>query len=66
MQIVDDLHLDINNVEDILSNDHGVCLKQYGKGKRPCPQYYRPEQDITNKLDADGIIRYQKFIGTLR
>ena len=66
MQIVDDLNLDINNVEDILSNDHGVCLKQYGKGKRPFPQYYRPELDITNKLDADGIIRYQKFIGTLR
>ena len=52
------------NVEGVLSKDHGVCLKQYGKGKRPYPQDYSPKLDITNKLDVDGIIRYQKFIGT--
>ena len=53
---------DINNMEDILSKYYGACLKQYGKGKRPHPQDYRPKLDITNELYADGIIRYQQFI----
>ena len=51
-------------MEDILSKDHGAYIKQYVKGNMPYPQNNRPKVDITNELDADGIIIYQKFIGT--
>ena len=54
----------IKNVDNIFSKDHGACLKKYGKVKSPYPQYYRPKLDITNELDAYGISRYHKFIGT--
>ena len=37
MHYVDVLKGDIKNVEDIISKDHGACLKQYGKGKKPYP-----------------------------
>ena len=56
----------IKNVDDIISKNHGVCIKQYGNGKRPYPQDYMPELDIMNELDAYGISRYHKFIGMLR
>ena len=52
-------------MDDIFSKYHGECLKQYDNGKSPYPQYYRPKLDITNELDAYGISRYQKIIGTL-
>ena len=52
-------------MEDILPKDHGGCLKEYVKGKRPYPHYYRLDLDITNKIYVYGISRYQKFIGTL-
>ena len=52
-------------MDDILSNYHWVCVKHYCKGKRPYPQDYRPEMDITNELDADSTNRYQNFVGKL-
>ena len=66
MNCVDYLQGDINNIEDIFSKDHEVCIKQYGKGKGPYPHDYMHELNIANKLDAYCISRYQQFIGTLR
>ena len=62
---VDNLQGYIKTVEYILSKDNEACLKQYVKGKRPYPQYYRPELYIINELDIYGIIRYHQFIGML-
>ena len=64
MDCIDNLQGAINNVGYIISKDHGMCLKQYGKGERPYPQDCRPDLGKTNELDAYGFSRYQKFIRT--
>ena len=57
MYCLDYLQADIRNVDDILTKDHGDCLKQRGRGNMPYPQDYMLKLYITNELDGDEIIR---------
>lgn len=56
----------IQNVEGMLKGDGSPPLKVYGDYKRPYGKEYRPELDVTDELDAQGIQRYQELIGILR
>jgi hypothetical protein len=52
----------ISNVEDMLKRDGSPPLKVYGDSKRPYPSSYRPEIDVTEELDADGIQKFQELL----
>jgi len=41
-------------------------LKLRGRAQRPFDQGYKPEMDITPELDADGISKYQGYMGIFR
>lgn len=56
----------IANVESMRKQDNEPPLKVYGDCKRPYPKEYRPEIDISEELDDQGIHRYQELIGILR
>jgi hypothetical protein len=55
----------ILNVESMRKMDGDPPLKVYGDCKRPYPKEYRPEIDISDELDAQGIHRFQELIGIL-
>ena len=40
--------------------------KLRGKANRPYDQKYRPEMDVTTELNADGISKYQGYMGVFR
>lgn len=56
----------IENVENMLKSDGSPPLKVYGDCKRPYPSSYRPEIDVSEELNPDGVQRYQELIGILR
>jgi hypothetical protein len=53
----------IENVENMLKSDGVPPLKVYRDCKRPYPSSYRPEVDVSEELNPDGIQRYQELIG---
>ena len=58
----------IKLVESMLADDKSPPLKSYGKKakSRPYPKEYRPETDVSNELNDEGISRYLQLIGILR
>jgi len=56
----------VANVESMRKMDGEPPLKVYGDCKRPYPKDYRPEIDVSEELDAQGIHRFQELIGILR
>ena len=53
----------VTNIEESLQKQG---LKLPSKCLTPLTHGYRPEEDCTNELKADGIQRYQEIIGSLR
>jgi hypothetical protein len=51
----------INNVKEMLKNEGGLK----GTVKTPLPSGYRPELDVTDKLNNEMASRYSQLIGIL-